>query len=237
MRIPLIETRMPDIPVTPPSVQSSVARRIKPKIGKNALSCIGISVLAAIVCGLGLLVLIVKTGAITIPYISKVYSGPKPARVVAQIPISVTRLQVELGSRFASTFKKGGPPPYVVTVSEGELSGALTEGLDRMAVGTGWVVEHAQVAVTPDGFEAYVRAIRGGVHLDVLARVTPMMGEGGLYVHPVSVQVGDFRIPQFVIRYFMANDLGPLKFDITDTIRFKSVHLRDGAVDLLFSSV
>lgn len=208
-------------------------------IGKNALS-VG-SVIAGVILLLLCIVafLVSKTGLLSIPLFSRWYASPAPVRVVTAAPMDPSVFRVLVSGRVLEAAKSGTRPPYIVSLSERELSGAVQGVIDQALRTESWKTERVQLAISKDVLELTGRFTQGPWHVDARVRFIPIVEQGGIRFEPVDIHIGEFPIhPQLARRIagsVFARDFGTWKLTYGD-IQFQSVTLRDGAIDLAITT-
>jgi hypothetical protein len=157
------------------------------------------------------LYLLARTGLFKIPLFSRAYSGPLPTRLVNPPPMTQEDFAALLGSRFKAESQKKASPPYLIRLTERELTGALANGIDSALGGESWKHVFTQVVVEPTELELVGQFQRGWARLDVLIRFVPHVVQGGVSFEPVFVQIGDYRLPPRLayqmLGYLFARDL------------------------------
>lgn len=230
---------VPSITAVPPSGKAT-PQRIKPKIGKNVLSCwtylIVLSVLAVALA----LYFIAETGIVSIPFFSRFYAGPIPVRLVEAKPLTPQDFENLLARRLFEQSASGRALPYVVKLTEIELTGALRSVISTALADEKWKLENVQLAIEPTEMEMLARVSRSFVRLDLLIRFRPRITDGGVVFEPLYVQLGDYRLPPNfsyqMLGVLFSRDLGAwiLKFGETS---LSDVHLSRGFMEITVSSV
>lgn len=209
--------------------------RIKPKVGKNILSCATIALLIAAVIFSLLALAVAKTGAVRLPLFSRLYRGPAPTRLVNAEPMSIDAFRVLIGSRFFSQLAAGKRPPYTVRVTEKELTGALENAIDTALRDQTWKQVFTQIVVRPTDLEFLSRFENGPLRFDILARIIPSLKDGGVSFEPVYMQIGDYRLPPSVaynaVSLLFSRDLGTFTLKFGDAA-LSGLRLSDGALEI-----
>lgn len=227
-------------PPVPPKPQPAPAPvRIKPKVGRNVLTCWTYSILLAVLAVSVGLYLFAKTGVVKIPFFSDFYNGPQPTRLVKVQPMAYEAFERILSSQLRSEGLKKQKPPYVIRLTERELTGVLAQGIDTALREDEWKQVYTQVAVEPNELELVGQFRRGWVRLDALIRFVPRVTGGGVNFEPVYVKVGDYPVPaRFayqIIGYLFSRDLGAWVLKFGD-LRLSAVHLSRGYLELVVAS-
>lgn len=213
-------------------------QRVKPKVGKNILIVLSVIVLVFALIAVVLLTLVAKSGFLRVPVLSALYRGPVPTRTISVKPVSFEAFQGTLESRIAKQMSSMRPP-YVVRVSEGELTGLLQTAIDSGLRDQEWKRVDAQIVVRASDVEFYSRYVRGAMHMDSIIRFIPRVSDGRLQLQPVSVQIGDFSLPpDFAIRVIgqlFARDFGTWTLSF-GSVTLQDVRLTDGAVDIVVAA-
>ncbi len=173
----------------------SEAVSIKPKLGKNIISCVVLIFTTILIISLGLLFAVAKTGLVKIPLLSRFYTGPIPSRLVQAEPMTTEEFKVLLGGRFFSEALEKQTPPYVVSFSERELTGVIMTAIDLALRDAAWKQIYTQIAIRPTDFEFLSKFERNSIKLDLLARLKPILKEGKIMFEPVLIQIGDYKLP------------------------------------------
>lgn len=232
-------------PISPSPVQSSapapqVPHHVKPKLGRNFLTCLTYSA-AILVAGLFVcLYLVAKTGLIQLPLFSRFYVGPIPTRPVTAPSMSPDAFNSLLSSKLAAQGLEKKRPPYVIRLTEKELTAGLGYGIDTILREQEWKRVTSQIVVEPDEIEMSGRFERSYVRFDVLVRFVPRVSQGGVMFDPVSIQVGDYELPssmtQRVLGYIFSRDFSSWILKFGD-LQLSAVHLSRGYLELNVASV
>ncbi len=199
----MLET-VPQASVVPPGKPKIV----KPKIGKNVLSCAVLGLLFLVPVLAGAAYLVARSGFVDVPYFSKWYEVPKPTRAVKAKVMDADTLRVLLSQRLQDEVVDGKSPPYALRVDERELTGVMVDGMDKEGITRAWRPKNIQVAVLKDGVEISGRVEDGPFHLDFVALLVPSVKDGVLRVGLGRTQVGDFSVPASIADKLMGNILG-----------------------------
>lgn len=227
-------------PISPPTAPrpSPPPLHVKPKFGKNILIVGSIVFFALALIVLIILTGIVKTGFLRIPVLSNLYHGPVPTRVVSAEPMSYEKFKSLLEGRMARQVATERPP-YVVHVSEQELTGFLQTAIDAGLRDQSWKRIDSQIVVRPTDVEFLSRYVKGAVHMDALVRFIPKVTNGSLMFKPAFVQIGDFSLPPDVavriIGYLFARDFGTWTLAF-GSVTLQDVRLTDGGVDIVVAA-
>lgn len=211
----------------------------KPVFGKNALSILVMVAVIFLIVIVGGAFALAKSGLVTVPVFSeRFYTGPQPIRKVQSAPIDATAFRVLVSSRLLAQTAERKPPPYVITLSETELTGALKGVIDQAFRDQGWTVNASQVAVMPTYLEFTGLFVRGPVHLDVRVRFMPVLEQGGVRFLMKDIRLGDYPLhPKAAERLaglVFARDLGTWALSLGD-VHLESVILQSGALQLVTS--
>jgi len=226
---------MSDQPLNPPQP----APHIRPKLGRNVLSCATLIVGVLLVVVSLLAFALAKTGLVTVPVFSHFYAGLHPTRVITSPPMSIADFQTLLETRLRAQLYAEKKSPYEVTVSESELTGVMQDAIRRGLNGQDWTVSSTQVAILPSDMEFTSRFTRGVFHLDIVARFALNVHDGGVGFEPTLVKIGDFPFPPSIayqaVTYLFSRDLGTFYLKFAD-MRLQEVRLKDGSVTLVVTS-
>ncbi len=207
----------------------------KPKFGFNAVTCLGYGILLAVVFSLVVAVLLAKTGLVRIPLASRLYRGPEPTRIVTAGVTDTEAFSDAMSLKAALAVKRGGPPPYRVTMDETELTAALRGALASVVRGSNVIAERPQVVIMPTSVEFSGRFVRDGITFDILTRFEPRVEGGELRFNPVAVQFGDYPIStstaQNVMGYLFKREFGTWRLDV-GPVGLRDIRLYDGKVEL-----
>jgi len=213
---------------------------VKPKIGRNVLTCWTYAIIIAVLALSAVLYLVAKSGLFYLPLFSGAYGGPLPTRLVHTQPMTPDAFQAMLGERLNAQRLVKGSPPYVIKLTERELTAGLDYGIDSALRNEEWKQVYTQIAVEPTEIEMLSRFEHGWVHLDVLVRFVPRISQGGVMFDPVFVQVGDYKLPPNLtyraLGYLFSRDLGAWILKFGDT-QLSAVHLSSGYMELIVASV
>lgn len=214
--------------------------RIKPKMGKNVLGCLGVGALIFLILASLVLYAVAETGVVRVPLFSRLYHGPTPTRLVAAHPMTTDAFRVLLGSRFFNQALKHPKPPYTVDVSEKELTGVIMNAVDIALRDLSWKQDYTQLVVRPTDVEFLSQFSRGPLHLDMLVRFNPVIQEGGVRFDPFFVQIGDYRLPASVAYriagYLFSRDLGTFFLSFGEAT-LQDLMLKDGVIEIVAASV
>jgi hypothetical protein len=230
---------MPENP-TPAQPATNAPRRIKPKIGLNVVSCwVYLAILFAIGASL-VLYLIAETGIVGIPFFSRFYAGPIPVRTVDAKTLTPQDFENLLARRLFEQSASKRALPYVVKLTEIELTGALRSVANTALSDEKWRLENIQLAVEPTDIEMLARVNRSFVRLDFLIRFKPRLTDSGVVFEPLYVQLGDYLLPPHLsyqmLGVLFSRDFGAwvLKFG---EMAMSDVHLSRGFLELTVSPV
>lgn len=222
---------------TPP-VQAPV--RIKPKMGKNILGCVGFGALIVLIFVSLVLYAVAETGVVRVPLFSRFYHGPSPTRLVAAQPMTTDAFRVLLGARFFNQALKHPQPPYTVDVSEKELTGVIMNAVDVALRDLSWKQDYTQLVVRPTDVEFLSQFSRGPLHLDMLVRFHPVIQDGGVRFDPFFVQIGDYPLPATVAYriagYLFSRDLGTFILSFGEA-KLRDLTLKDGSIQIIAASL
>lgn len=208
----------------------------RPVFGKNALSVLAIYASVFLVIVLGLAFAFAKTGLVTVPLFSRWYVGPQPVRTVRADTIDATAFRVLVSGRLLAQVAAKKPPPYAITLSEKELTGALRGVIDQSLRNQEWKTQNVQLAVTPQFLEFSGTFVRDVFHVDLRVRATPIVEDGGLRFEMTDIRIGDYPIhPSLaaqLVGVIFARDLGTWIISLGD-IRLNRATLGSGSIDLV----
>ncbi|MFA4953978.1 MAG: hypothetical protein WC641_01550 [Patescibacteria group bacterium] len=211
---------------------------VKPKLGRNFITCSLIAAFFALVVLVVFLVGITKLGIVSIPYFEKLYTGPKPTRLVAAQPLTSKEFEVLVAARLFAQQVAEKKAPYVIEIKESELTGALQTSIDSALRNDGWRQEFSQLVVRPDYLEFYGRYARGIIHAQALIRFKPVLENAALKFVPLYVQIGDFKpspeLAYKVLSFVFSRDLGAWRLSFGAT-GLQDMKLREGVMQLYLS--
>ncbi len=204
------------------------------KIGKNILIVAGTVVATIVVLAMVLAFAVAKTGMVSVPFFSRWYVEPKPTRVVIGTPTTPDLFLKTLESRMRVEAAKG-VPPYELTVSEQELTGALQSAVNGALRTQDWERADVQIALRPTDMEVLGSFQRGALTPQILARFVPRISNGGVQFEPASVQLGEYPLPSFlgnaVLSLIFSRDFGTWTMSFGN-VKLTDIHLSDGSVRL-----
>lgn len=204
---------------------------------KNSLLVFGVAACVVLVCVGALCFVATKAGLIRPPFFGRWYQGPHPTRVVDVPPIPPRAFQKRLEDRLNAAVRSGRHP-FVLTISEQELTGGFKAVIDDALRDKRWKQLTSQIVVRPTDFEMFCRYARGPLRMDLFIRFAPEISGRGVVFHPTVVQFGDFHIPttfaERALSVLFNRDLGRWDFSLPGA-RLSTIKLRDRAVDLAFT--
>lgn len=208
----------------------------KPVFGKNALSVLAMYASVILVIVVGLAFALAKTGLVSVPFFSRWYVGPTPVRAIRADTIDATAFRVLVSGRLLSQIAAKKPPPYAITLSEKELTGALRGVVDQALRNEDWKTRNAQLAVTPDYLEFSGTFVRDVFRVDLRVRARPVVEDGGLRFEATDIRIGDYpihpSIAERIVGMIFARDLGTWIVSFGD-ISLKRATLGSGSIDLV----
>lgn len=217
---------------TPTTAPQPQPVRIKPKVGKNYVTCASVLLAGVIVLVCIMAFVVAKSGVITVPFFSQFYSGPMPTRSVVVAPMSEADFGQEMNARFIAQAAAGQQPPYQIQISEKELTAVMQTLVKGALQNNQWHEQMTQVVVRPTDLEFFGRFQNGPWHADLLARFKPDLTNGVLTFTPVYLQVGDYPLPPNlayqVASFVFKRDLGTFTLNFGKT-GLQSVLLGDGS--------
>lgn len=183
-------------------------------------------------------VLIAKTGAYKIPYLSSLYHQRIVTRVVNASPISARALLSRANDELKSATSTQGDDALIV-FSEQDITGAFRNALQTSLKRPDVKVDDAQIVVTPSGLEvtAFVRNETMSVHL--FTKIVPVVSEGRVMFNVKEVYVGDLPVPasslKQIERIVFGSEIG--SFEATaGKFHIKNISMKDGFVEFLFTT-
>ncbi|MFH1620715.1 MAG: hypothetical protein ABIB04_01380 [Patescibacteria group bacterium] len=231
---PEVTTALPEQKAALPPSTSSF--RIKPKIGKNVISCSVIASLAILILLFGLLYAVAKTGLVKMPFFSRFYTGPIPTRLVQAEPMTPEEFSVLLGGRFFSEALEKESPPYVVSFNERELTGVIMMAIDIALRDASWKQIFTQIVIRPTDFEFLSKYERGVIKVDLLMRFKPDVVGGRITLDPVSIQIGDYKLPATfayrVASYIFSRDFGSWELNFGEA-ELLAIRLFEGRAEVM----
>jgi hypothetical protein len=233
---------------TPPPVTANQASPVKsssapPPIKIRPASRFGtvgrMAVLAALVL-LVILYLVTKLGLFAIPFLSVLYQGPVPTRVVHAAPLAWDDFQTILAGRINQQ-SDSEADTYRLDLSEEELTGVLEASVGTALREQTWKMPVAQVVVTPEHLELLLK-LQWGWHgnLDLLLGFVPKVDEqGALHFEIKSAQIGDYGIPAAwglqLGSFIFSRDLGAWEIRLGEKNAVRSVGLKSGIFTVLLN--
>ncbi|HWR00013.1 MAG TPA: hypothetical protein VN397_04185 [Candidatus Methylomirabilis sp.] len=210
----------------------------KARFGFNAMVCLGYSILIVVVFLILITIAVARTGIVTIPLASRLYHGPSPTRIVTAGVTEPDAFQDALSLKVALAVKKGGTPPFEVTVDETELTAAMRGALSGSLRGSEILAERPQIVITPDAIEFSGRFVRGSIAFDVLARFKPEIRGSELVFNPTNVEFGDYPIStstaRDVLGLLFKRDFGSWRLEVGDA-GLEDIRLLDGKAVLVLN--
>lgn len=215
---------------------SSVAPRVTPKIGKNVFIFASTIVLIVISVLSAFLFAVAKSGAVRIPMFSYFYQGPKPTRHIEATTLSPAAFEGIFQTQLASQMKKGVKPPYVISITEAQLTGVLGTVLSQGLRDQGWKEVDSQIVIRPTDLEFSGQFVRGILHQDLLVRLVPRVQGGRISFETTRVQIGDYTVPSSIssrlLGLLFARDLGTWSLEF-GSAGLRDIRLSDGTIDFL----
>ncbi len=207
-------------------------------IGKNTIivtAIMGLIILSVIsLC----YVLFIKTGLFEVPGSRALYHPPAPVHLVSSRMIRADEFQTLLATRVRTAVALHPRPPYIVSLSEEEITGALQGVIGQALRSDEWKAASSQVALTKDVFEVSGRFVAGKMRADVRFRFVPVVENGGIRLEPVDIRVGEYPIHPYLARRIAGalfqRDFGTWVLRFGD-IQFQSAELRDRAIDFVIT--
>jgi hypothetical protein len=211
---------------------------IKPKIGKNVLGCAGILLLVLLLLILLVAFAIAKTGIVNVPVLAQWYRGPQPTRVVSAEPKTLDEFRTDLAGKFLDEARKGKKPPYTISVSESELTGALMGGIEEGVRDEGWRESSAQSVIHSDRIEILLKLKKEDRTAEFLIDFVPQIENGGVRLVPISFQFGDYPIPVSVAERiagsYFKRDFGITTLSVGEA-RLSAITLKEGVMEITAS--
>ncbi len=211
---------------------------IKPKIGKNVLGCAGIFLLVLLLLILLIAFAVAKTGIVKVPLLAQWYRGPQPTRIVSAVPQSLENFRTDLAEKFLSEARQGKKPPYTISITETELTGALMGGIEEGVRDEGWRESSAQSVIHPDRIEVLLKLEKQDRTAEFLIDFVPQIENGGVRLVPISFQFGDYPIPvsvaERVAGSFFKRDFGITTLSVGEA-RLSAITLKDGMMEITAS--
>ncbi|MBU2508756.1 hypothetical protein KKE33_00010 [Patescibacteria group bacterium] len=174
--------------------------------------------------------LLAKTGIVEVPLFSRFYKGPVPTRIIEADPIDPQDFQYILSDRLIKQIQTTAPP-YKISISEEELSGALRSVIDTAFRDQGWEVENVQLAVLPESVEFWGEFKQGYLSADILIKMKPIVEDGGLRFETLGTRLGDYPVPSKladqVAGLVFGRDLGTWLIEFED-IAFQKIDMQNG---------
>ena len=225
---------MPDQSIQPP-----LPPHLRPKLGRNVLSCATIVFAVLLVLGAAFAFALAKSGLVAVPVFSRFYAGLHPTRIVSAAPMSVADFQKLLETRLRSQLVAEKKPPFEVPMSEKELTAVMQDAILRGLDGQSWTVSSTQVVILPTDMEFSSRFTRGIFHLDIVARFALKVHDGGVGFEPTAIRIGDYSLPPSIayqaVTYLFSRDLGTFYLRFAD-MRLQDVRLKDGEATLVVTT-
>jgi hypothetical protein len=228
----------PPTPVTTPprTTSPSPTPPVRPKVGKNVL------VVSLILC-LGVLSVlflggyaVAKSGLYHLPFFTPhFYSGPQPVRQINAAPMDQAAFKNLVAERFIAERVSKPKPPYVLKLSESELTGVFEGTLATGLRGSEWRVRHAQMAATHEGLEMFGNFVGKGVQVDLLIRFKTTVDAVGVKFVPTYIQIGGYPIPvAWALKaggYLFQRDLGSWNLNLGE-YKMQKMEFYDGQIEV-----
>lgn len=218
---------------------SSSDKTLKPILGKNFFIVFFEAVAVIFIFFLLSAFAIAKSGVLTVPVFSRFYSGPAAAREVASAPLDPTAFRALISQRFSEQLESV-KPPYVIKLSEEELTGALKSVIDTTLRDELWQAEKIQLISQAGYLEMFAHFKHGAWRAEMRIRLKPIVENGGLRFEVVDFRFGDYpvhpKLAKLIAGWVFSRDLGTWILRFGD-IQLSRVNLAEGSVDLYASTV
>ncbi|MBD3251316.1 hypothetical protein GF380_02470, partial [Candidatus Uhrbacteria bacterium] len=165
-----VDPAPPPTPGTPAETSVESLKVAKPKVGRNVLVCSLYALILFLVLLAGVLFLIAKTGLVTIPLASHFYNGTQPTRQIEAGAMDPERVLDRISLSVSSAIQQGKSGPFVVEITEEELTAAARGGMTDLLKDQRIIAERTQVVITPEFAEASSLLRTPGANLDLLMR-------------------------------------------------------------------
>lgn len=214
------------------------AKKIKPKWGKNLVSCgvFLIAFLAILVVFLG--AALAKTGLVEVPLFSYLYHGPQPIRLVKGEAVTWDEFRIRLAGRIYEQ-RNRQTDVYTIQISEAEITGLLTSSVEGALRNTDWQPLVTQIAVSPSGMETFLKfKWRGYLNFDLLFVFEPKVDEqGDIYFEIKKTRFGDYPLPaswgRTIAGFVLSRDLGTWELKIAGEKAIKAISLLEKGINLI----
>jgi hypothetical protein len=217
-------------------VPSKKPEEIKPKVGKNVLMCSLYALIVLIVIGVVILIGVAKTGLFKIPFVSNLYKGPVPTRLVEAGVMEPDAFIDQISSSVSAAIQRGEKGPYIVPFSEVELTAAARGGLADVIREDQAIVERPQIVVTPEYIEASGKFYMDNATADILIKFIPFIEENELRLDISEAYLGDIPVSPDLAKsiqgVLFVRDFGSWSINV-GTVSLKDVNLKDGELELI----
>jgi hypothetical protein len=140
--------------------------------------------------------------------------------------------------KILSEARQGKKPPYTISITETELTGALMGGIEEGVRDEGWRESSAQSVIHPDRIEVLLKLEKQDRTAEFLIDFVPQIENGGVRLVPVSFQFGDYPIPvsvaERVAGSFFKRDFGITTLSVGEA-RLSAITLKDGMMEITAS--
>lgn len=210
---------------------------LKPILGRNFLVVVLESAAVILVVFLLAAFALAKSGAVNVPVFSSFYSGPAAAREVTALPLDPTAFKALISQRFFEQLESG-KPPYLIKLSDGELTGALESVIDTALRDASWQAQKIQLISQPGHLEMFARFKRGAWQAEMRIWLKPVVENGGVRFEVIDFRFGDHpihpKLAKLIAGWVFSRDFGTWILRFGD-IELSRVNLTEGVVELYIS--
>ncbi len=226
-------------PIPPQAASANLkAKKIKPKWGKNLVSCAVFLVAFLVILMVFLGAALAKTGLVEVPLFSYLYHGPQPIRLVQGEAVTWDEFRIRLAGRIYEQ-RDYKTDVYSIQISEREITGLLISSVDGALRDTDWQPLVTQIAVSPAGMEMFLKfKWRDYLNLDLLFVFEPKVDEqGNIYFDIKKTRFGDYPLPaswgRTIAGFVLSRDLGTWELKIAGEKAIKSISLLEKSINLI----
>ena len=216
---------------------NSGKKGLKPILGRNFL--VVVLEFAAVILVLFLLAAfaLAKSGVVSVPVFSSFYSGPEAAREITASPLDPQAFKAIISRRFLDQLESG-KPPYLIKLSDEEITGSLESVIDMALRDASWQAQKIQLISQTGHLEMFVRFKRGVWKAEMRVRLKPIVENGGARFEVIDFRFGDYpihpKLAKLIAGWVFSRDFGTWILRFGD-IELSRVNLTEGTVELYTS--